>query len=501
MENINLIWQTQPGDQTTFEMEYTTEVLFKNFSKNNFFDDGNLSLVMDNSVIIYSNNSGDVSEEFKKYLERFVEKGYKFYLLHWSNENLGHNTEYYKMANHVFRPYFDSNIQLENVTFIPLGFKTGFLSNDIVKKEKIYNFSFIGQPKSDREELINLIKDSNSKLHLTNQWNCPTSLSTENCLLIYGESKFVPCPMGWVNPDSYRIMEALESGSIPILKNYNNLEYFKNVWGITPLPVVNNWDELEFFKNMSDEEYDMMYNTVHFWYKTFKNILSKKIEDKIKNSTDIRVSTTTTTTIKEEKLQSLIHIVTPLYRKNNIRIIYPNIFNLTNDFNWHLIEGSNTVGEESLDFLKDDKRVHLYKIETQEFFGHEQRNFFIKNIKCEDNDWCYFLDDDNIITQDLIEVLNSERHSPIDVILFSQKKGLTEGTRLYAFEGHMSLGNVDIGSFAIRYGSLKNTFIPFENQRNSDGHYAEQITRLPNVRIKYFPDKYVRYNSLAYEIV
>ena len=30
-DKINLIWQTFNGDQTTFEFEYTTEILFKNF--------------------------------------------------------------------------------------------------------------------------------------------------------------------------------------------------------------------------------------------------------------------------------------------------------------------------------------------------------------------------------------------------------------------------------------------------------------------------------------
>lgn len=492
MESINLIWQTNPEDQTIFEVEYATEVLFKNFSTNKFFDYDSLSIVMDNSVIIYSNNLSDVNDDFKNYLKRFIEKGFKFYLLHWSNENLSNNFDYYTMANHVFRPYFDNNIKLENVTFIPLGFKTGFLSKEITRKDKVYNFSFIGQPKSDKDELISVIKNYNSYLHLTNQSNCPTSLKTEECTIIYGNSKFVPCPMDWVNPDSYRIMEALESGSIPILKNYSSLEYFKNVWGINPLPIVNNWDEIEFFNKMSDEEYNVLYDTVHFWYQNFKKLLSKKIEDRIKNSLLPK---------KENKFQSLVHLITPLYRKNNVRILYPIIYNFISDFNWHLIEGSNTIGEESLEFLNGDNRVHHYKIETEHIFGHEQRNFFIKNIKCEDNDWCYFLDDDNIITQDMIDILDSEKNNPIDVILFSQKQGLTERTRLYGYEGHLKLGNVDIGSFVARYGIIKDTIIPYESLKNSDGHYAEQLARIPNIRIKYIPEKFTRYNSFSHKII
>ena len=64
-DKINLIWQTFNGDQTTFEFEYTTEILFKNFKQKRIFDDGKLLTVLDNSVIIYSNNLNNISEEFK----------------------------------------------------------------------------------------------------------------------------------------------------------------------------------------------------------------------------------------------------------------------------------------------------------------------------------------------------------------------------------------------------------------------------------------------------
>jgi hypothetical protein len=35
----------------------------------------------------------------------------------------------------------------------------------------------------------------------------------------------------------------------------------------------------------------------------------------------------------------MIHFITPLYRYNNIKIIYSTIKNQVDDFNWHLIEG------------------------------------------------------------------------------------------------------------------------------------------------------------------
>lgn len=199
----------------------------------------------------------------------------------------------------------------------------------------------------------------------------------------------------------------------------------------------------------------------------------------------------------------MIHFITPLYRYNNIKIIYSTIKNQIDDFNWHLIEGSNKIGEESLDFIKSDKRVKFYKIETHHVWGHEQRNYFISNIKSEDNDWCYFLDDDNIITWDLIKTYNEEKNTDVDFVLFSQKAGLTEKIRLYGDGEHrLDLGLCDIASFMMRYRMLKKTYIHDVVNRNADGHYALDIKKLKNEHIfKYCPDKFVRYNSLSLEII
>jgi len=280
---LNLIWQTFNGDQTNFEFEYTTEVLFKNIEHNKIFDDGQLSTVLDNSVIIYSNNSNNISDDFNNYLNKFVELGYTFYLLHFSNENLGHNCDYYSKANHVFRNYYDSNITSQNVTFIPLGVKTGFINkNKNFLETKEYEFVFIGQPKSDRQELLSVMESmENVFIHKTNSWNCSTSLTQDECISIYRKTKFVPCPMGWVHPDSFRLMECLESGSIPILKNYNNLEYFTKVWGDSPLPVVNSWDEITNYYKMNEEDFLKLKTLVFNWYKEFKIQLTLKVKNNL----------------------------------------------------------------------------------------------------------------------------------------------------------------------------------------------------------------------------
>ena len=199
----------------------------------------------------------------------------------------------------------------------------------------------------------------------------------------------------------------------------------------------------------------------------------------------------------------MIHFVTPLYRYNNLKAVYSTIKHQVDDFNWHLIEGSNKVGDDDISFLKDDERVKFYKIDTEHIWGHEQRNYFISHIKCEDDDWCYFLDDDNVVTWDLILEYNQEKNSNVDLILFSQKCGLTEKIRLYGdSEDRLDLGLCDIASFMIRYRMIKKTYIHNISYRNADGHYALDLRQLKNEHVfKYCPDKFVRYNSLSMEII
>jgi hypothetical protein len=156
----------------------------------------------------------------------------------------------------------------------------------------------------------------------------------------------------------------------------------------------------------------------------------------------------------------MIHFITPLYRYNNLKIIYSTIKYQVDDFNWHLIEGDNTIGEDDISFLNEDNRVKFYKIKTSYTWGHEQRNYFITDIQCDNNDWCYFLDDDNVITWDLISTYNDEKNSNVDLVLFSQKAGLTEKIRLFGDgKDRLNLGLCDIASFMIRYRMIKKTRI------------------------------------------
>jgi len=284
-KRLNLIWQTKQGEQTDFEFEYVTQVLFKDIEINYHFDEGAYSMILDNSVIIYSNDSKKAPPELIYYLNKFRRKKFRFYLLHFSNEGLNHDYWYYSKANYVFRNYFDPQIKAPNVLFIPLGFKSGNLNKDSTLNncgEKMIDVSFVGQPKSDRFEMINVMEKMQSHyVHKTTSWNCPTALSQEECIDIYKKTKYAPCPMGNVHPDSFRICEALEWGSIPVVRTVNGTDYFTNVFGNHPLKVVNNWAELP--EVINGNNYCAERKHVHTWYQNFKAELQTKIKDIIES--------------------------------------------------------------------------------------------------------------------------------------------------------------------------------------------------------------------------
>ena len=205
----------------------------------------NLDLYIENSLIIYSSDERELNQNLKNYFESYKNKGIKFNLFHISNEQLNHNCDYYDYAEVVLRNYFDNSIIKDNVLTVPLGYKGGIKNRNnsyLNFNQKKYNFCFIGQLKNDRFDLVSQIsKFDKTFLHITNKWDCPTAISSKDMGDIYSSTLLVPCPMGNVNIDSFRICEVLESGSIPVIKKYNGYDYFEKIFGSHPIPIVNEW--------------------------------------------------------------------------------------------------------------------------------------------------------------------------------------------------------------------------------------------------------------------
>ena len=103
--------------------------------------DTEMNRVIDDSVIVYSNGSStenvwkysaeiaqnlfDFQNKLRNYFEQYKNKN--CILVHLGDEHCHAEIDYYKNFKHVFRQYHRKDASANNVTFIPLGYKKGFL--------------------------------------------------------------------------------------------------------------------------------------------------------------------------------------------------------------------------------------------------------------------------------------------------------------------------------------------------------------------------------------
>jgi hypothetical protein len=277
----NIIYQTEAGEQTDFELEYIDKFLFGKIRHTNVFNYRAYSVIKENPIVVFSNDSKNIDEEFKTYLKKLNSS----ILFHLSNEKLNHNADYYRAAQLVFRAYWDPNITSKNVYTLPLGFKAGFFNDN---KAEVYTYNreivwaFFGQLKSDRKEMCDTLKTlTPNYIHITSGWSSEDQKSVSDIIAIYKKSTFIPCPFGNVNPDSFRIMECLEYGCIPVAIKFKGIDYFQYIYGDHPFIVGATWNEcrkkMELLLTNKDALKKKQLEVID-WYKQFCDNLTDDIE-------------------------------------------------------------------------------------------------------------------------------------------------------------------------------------------------------------------------------
>lgn len=135
-----------------------------------------------------------------------------------------------------------------------------------------------------RAEMINALKKTGGKYYcnINSAWQSNDSLSTQDYKKILEQSIFVPCPRGNNSPDTFRLYEAIEAGSIPIVERE---DYWDNLFGNDhPLIQVSNWSkavsDIAVLSKQTEwlEEYSIKLIS---WWKTQKNTLKQKIKTTI----------------------------------------------------------------------------------------------------------------------------------------------------------------------------------------------------------------------------
>lgn len=236
---MRLIWQRSD----IFEREWISEILGPYIDEHIF--DGQHRVVLDNCILAESYLYTGPPEYFAQF------RGRNAWLLHLSDETYDGGYEHYSNFKGVFRNYWSSIFDSPGILQLPLGYAEGQTHNlqDREAGQRAYLWNFAGAAgKGSRPDMIRALSPLGPSFTLITDGPSPVEpLGREAYFAILADSAFTPCPMGNVNLDSFRIYEALEFGSIPILEKRITLDYFTRLLGPHPIPTFGSWTKAAAF--------------------------------------------------------------------------------------------------------------------------------------------------------------------------------------------------------------------------------------------------------------
>jgi hypothetical protein len=162
------------------------------------------------------------------------------------------------------RQYHHSNYTYtSNTIHIPLGYTNGC---KVFSEDKQLIWSFLGEMKSDREEMLSVFK----KL---NPYFIGKSTTKELMCKIYSKSLYVPCGRGNSSLDCFRLYEASMNGAIPIVVgNIEEIEITFKYEDNPPWIFAESWENvyIECAKNTIDSK-----SVISWWNQRITNIKEK----------------------------------------------------------------------------------------------------------------------------------------------------------------------------------------------------------------------------------
>ena len=155
-------------------------------------------------------------------------------LLLLSDEKIRHRLRSYGPIPRVLREYYKPGWLARKQWSIPLfPASFAFTVGEVGRESRSIDFTFVGQKKADREDMVAFFSlEERTHLHLTKNFNDQVNgYPPEKLAQIYSDSVFVLCPFGNLNPDTFRVMEALYRGAIPVSIKMGRIDYFEFIYG------------------------------------------------------------------------------------------------------------------------------------------------------------------------------------------------------------------------------------------------------------------------------
>ena len=197
-------------------------------------------------------------QNFNKYFLYLQEENINFKVLHLSDEFSCDDLKFYSYTNckAVIRNYIRSDVpSLPHITTIPIGFHYKG-TNTKLFDERSMIWSFHGTDWFNRKETLEKLQIFvPNNCHFTNYWNDPKMTNESKYLNTLSNSKFCPILRG-NNIETFRLYEALETGTIPI---YVRMESDTEFWDIISKKLqlinLNTWEKaIEFINVLLDKK-------------------------------------------------------------------------------------------------------------------------------------------------------------------------------------------------------------------------------------------------------
>ena len=263
-----LIWQRND----VFEREWIAEILGPYIDEH--VSDGQHKIVLDDCIVADSYLHAGPSE----YFERF--RGRKAWLLHLSDETYEGGYRHYANFKGVLRNYWSSVFDVPGILQFPLGYAEGlpqdFRNQESANRRYLWNFAGAAG-KGSRPDMLRALLPIGPSFTLITDGQAPVkSLGRKEYFRVLVDSVFTPCPMGNVNLDTFRIYEALECGSIPILEKRLTLDYFTKLFKSHPLPAFQSWGSAAAFVaqiSADPERLRQLQSVCSSWWNDYKEKL------------------------------------------------------------------------------------------------------------------------------------------------------------------------------------------------------------------------------------
>jgi hypothetical protein len=232
-------------------------------------------------ILIIVDSSVDKKKSFYEKLNLICSQ---IFLIHLGDESGIHDlSNVYDNCIHVWRTFcLNKYFTNSRVSCLPIGYKSGTILNNKEKNRK-FKWAFLGtQHKSSRQDLLFQLSDIKPFYSYKTPKFDQKIIDVNEMSKILSSSTFIPCPNGFVHPETYRLYEALECGCIPIVEN--TYQYYERLFPSNPFLKVDKWSEAKsIIRKWDNDKIEKKQKECHQWWQNYKEKLKKILSIKITN--------------------------------------------------------------------------------------------------------------------------------------------------------------------------------------------------------------------------